>query len=95
MILHIFALRWKPEASDHQKKHALEAVHAFPEHIPGILALQAGTNLSQRGQGYETVGVLHFADQAGLQQYLVHPVHQAFVQQVEPWIEAIDLDLEI
>lgn len=95
MILHIFALRWKSEASAEQKQQALADVRAFQDQIPGIQALHAGTNLSPKSKGYETVGVLHFADDAALQSYLQHPVHQAFVERVGPWIEAVDLDLAI
>ena len=95
MVLHIFALRWKPEATQTQKIKALSDIQAFQAAIPGILELHVGPNLSSHSQGFETVGVLRFAGQAALETYLAHPVHQAFVRSVAPVIEAVDLDLHI
>ena len=94
MIMHIFGLRWKPEASPEQKERALATVRGFAASIPGVLDLTAGTNLSPHSQGYETVGVMRFADRKALQTYLEHPVHQEFVARVAPLAEAVDLDLE-
>lgn len=95
MIMHIFGLRWKPEASPEQKQQALSEIHGFPASIPGILELHAGTNLSPHSRGYQTVGILRFADRSALGSYLQHPVHQKFIDWVAPLIEAVDLDLEI
>lgn len=95
MLLHIFALRWKPGTGERKKDEALAAIRAFPSQIPGILALQAGVNVSERSQGFETIGVLHFADREGLAAYLAHPAHDAFVAFVADSIEAVDLDLEL
>lgn len=95
MLLHIFGLRWKPNTPDDRKAKALDDIHAFAHSIPGILALHAGPNLSRQSRGYETVGVLHFADRHALEAYLGHPVHQEFVASVRDHIEAVDLDLEI
>lgn len=95
MLLHIFGLRWKPDTTQRKKDDALSAIRAFPEKIPGILALHAGFNVSDRSQGYETIGVLNFENQEALQAYLVHPAHEAFVDSVAGFIEAVDLDLEV
>ena len=95
MVMHVFGLRWKPEATPEQKDRALAEVRGFRDSIPGIVDLAAGTNLSPHSQGYETVGIMRFADRASLQSYLEHPVHQEFVRWVGPLIEAVDLDLEI
>ncbi len=95
MIMHIFGLRWKPEASPEQKERALAKVRGFAASIPGVLELLAGTNLSPHSGGYETVGVMRFADKNALQTYLEHPVHQEFVAWVAPLVEAVDLDLDL
>lgn len=94
MIIHAFLFRWKPEVTADQKARVLAEILALKDHIPGILEAHAGTNFSQRSEGYEFGGVMKFADQAALHAYVHHPVHQELITWLMPLITPIELDFE-
>jgi hypothetical protein len=94
MFIHIFAMRWKPEATESDKSRAAKEIMAFRDTIPGLIEVNYGPNLSPRGQGYNVVGHMKFTDRAACAAYMVHPVHQALLAWLVPLIEAVELDLE-
>lgn len=94
MFIHIFGFRWKPEATEAEKSRAAAEILAFRHTIPGLLEAHYGDNFSPRGQGYETVGHMHFTDRAAYEAYAVHPLHQALLDWLLPLIDAVELDLE-
>jgi len=49
MFIHMFAFRWKPEASQAQKDRALADIHAFQGQIAGLIETALGMNQSPRG----------------------------------------------
>lgn len=94
MIVHNFAFRWKPEATEAQKTKAVETIRDLHTEIPGILATFVGTNFSPRSGGYEFGGSMHFADRQTLESYTAHPVHLKLLQWLVPLIDAIEVDFE-
>nr|WP_179490222.1 Dabb family protein [Granulicella arctica] len=94
MIVHTFAFRWKPEATQDQKDRALTEIRALQGQIPGLLETMAGVNISPRSQGYELGGVMKFADKAALDAYSDHPVHQKLLSWLMPLINPIEVDFE-
>jgi hypothetical protein len=92
-VFHIFAFQWKPEATDALKEKATMDIAAFQGKIPGLLETHVGPNLSPRGKGYTFGGVMRFKDQASLDAYVQHPMHQALLKWLVPLIDAIELDL--
>jgi hypothetical protein len=94
MYIHIFAFRWKPEVAPEQKQRALVEIGKLQGQVPGLLETHVGTNLSNRGQGYEFGGVMKFADKHSLESYGSHPVHQKLLTWLMPLIDPIEVDLE-
>ena len=92
MLIHMFAFRWKPEATEADKERAVAEARTFPGLIPGLLELHVGTNISSRGQGYETGGFMKFTDAEALAAYNVHPVHHALLAWLLPLVEPLEVD---
>jgi hypothetical protein len=94
MFIHIFGMRWKPEATAADKSRAANEILAFRHTIPGLVEINYGPNVSPRGQGYEFIGHMKFTDKAACDAYTVHPLHQALLAWLVPLIDAVELDLE-
>ncbi|WP_158750271.1 Dabb family protein [Acidobacterium sp. S8] len=62
--------------------------------IPGLIETYVGKNISPRGQGYTFGGVMKFTDQASLDAYGPHPLHQELLEWLVPLIDPIELDFE-
>jgi Stress responsive A/B Barrel Domain len=92
MYFHVFAFRWKPEATEALQQRATEAILAFQGNIEGLIDVHVGQNDSPRGQGYAFVGVMRFTDRAAMEAYNVHPLHLELLEWLVPLIEAVELD---
>lgn len=95
MYLHIFLFRWKPEVTGDRKQRAISEIRALQGQVPGLLETWVGNNTSSRGQGYETGGVMKFADQASWDGYWPHPAHQELVAWLMPLIDAVEVDFSV
>ena len=93
MIVHMFGLRWKPEATDEDRRRALAQIRAFQGEVPGLLETVIGDNVSARGQGYTTGAMMRFTDQAALDAYQVSALHGALLTWVVPLVDAIEIDV--
>lgn len=76
MITHIVLLQPEADVSAEEVQQALDHVRALQEHIPGIVDVQAGQNLSVNHQGYTYGFVMQFVDMEHLKAYAPHPAHQ-------------------
>ena len=94
MFIHIFGFRWKPEATDEDKARARREILTFKTSIPGLVSVNVGPNLSPRGQGYEFVGLMTFANRESADAYTTHPAHQALLKWLVPLIDAVELDFQ-
>jgi Stress responsive A/B Barrel Domain len=94
MFIHMFAFRWKPGVTDEQKQEVVTEIRKLQGQIPGLLETSVGLNVSPRGQGYELGGVMKFTDQAALDAYGPHPVHQRLLSWLIPLIEPIEVDFD-
>ena len=92
MFIHMFAFRLKPGVTEAQQVRMLREIGELKNHIPLVLESHVGKNVSPRGQGFVIGGVMKFADQAALESYNSHPVHQALLQWLVPLIDAIEVD---
>jgi len=92
-VFHVFAFQWKPDATEAKKDKAAKDIAAFQGKIPGLLETHVGPNISPRGKGYTFGGIMRFEDQAALDAYVKHPLHQALLAWLVPLIDAIELDL--
>jgi len=94
MFIHMFAFRWKPGVTDDQKQNIVTEIRKLQGQIPGLLETSVGLNVSPRGQGYELGGVMKFADQAALDAYGPHPIHQQLLSWLIPLIKPIEVDFD-
>ena len=95
MFIHMFAFRLKPDVTEAQQQRMLREIGALKNHIPLVLESYVGKNISPRGQGFIIGGVMKFADQAALESYNSHPVHQALLQWLVPLVDAIEVDFPV
>ena len=92
MFIHMFAFRLKPGVIGAQQDRMLREIGDLKNHIPLVLESYVGKNVSPRGQGFVIGGVKKFADQASLEAYNAHPVHQELLKWLLPLIDAIEVD---
>jgi hypothetical protein len=91
-MIHMFVFHWKAEATEEDKNRAVREISAFRGKIPGLLEVYVGKNVSPRGAGYETGGVMKFTDATTLQNYPTNPLHKALLTWLMPLIEPIEVD---
>jgi hypothetical protein len=92
MFIHMFAFKLKPGVSEAQEDRMIQEIGDLENRIPLVLETHVGRNLSPRGQGFAIGGVMKFADQAALEAYNVHPVHQDLLKWLLPLIEPMEVD---
>ena len=95
MLIHIFGFRWKETASVKDRNKALSEISAFRGKIDGLTELHVGDNVSSRSLGYETVGVMKFADLDAFEAYTTHPLHMGLLSWLLPLTEPVEFDLVI
>ncbi|MGC1870295.1 MAG: Dabb family protein [Acidobacteriaceae bacterium] len=95
MMIHVFLFQWKPQASEQDKQQAAERIRGLQGQIPGLIETSYNANTSPRSQGFTHGGVMKFRDQAALEAYFTHPVHQKLVDWLMPLLAvAAELDYE-
>jgi len=92
MFIHMFAFRLKPDVTSAQKEKIVAEIKKLQGRIPGLLETAVGMNVSPRAQGYEIGGVMKFPDQAAMETYNAHPVHQELLGWLLPLIDPIEVD---
>jgi quinol monooxygenase YgiN len=88
---HVVLFKFKADAPA-EKITALEKAFAeLPEKIDAITGFEWGTNVSEEGhdKGFTHCFLVTFKDKAGLDAYLPHPAHKAFVEQLKPLMEDV------
>ena len=94
MFINIFGFKWKPEAAEADKYRASQDILAFRGHIPGLIDVHVGQNVSPRGQGYTFAGLMTFESKAAADAYTTHPQHLALLKWLKPLIDPVELDFE-
>ncbi len=91
MLRHIVLLRFRPDAQPEAIRHIEAAFAALPHRIEHIHGFEWGHNTSPEGlhKGFTHAFIVSFADDAGLDTYLPHPAHQAFVAQLKPLLDDV------
>jgi len=86
---HVVVFRYKDDATDQQIQRINEAFAALPDKIDSIRGFEWGTNVSPENlaDGFTHVYLVTFDDKAGLEEYLPHPAHKAFVKKLKPILD--------
>lgn len=92
MFEHLVVFKFNDKTTLAKQQELVDQLLALQEHIPGIVGLTAGINVTEetdRIQGY-TIGLrVTFEDQEALRAYGPHPAHQAFVASLDGWVEDV------
>jgi len=88
---HVVILKFKEEATKEQITKIETEFAALEEKIKTITGIEWGTNVSpeNHAQGYTHCFVVSFKDRAGLDVYLPHEAHEAFVKILLPVLDQV------
>ena len=78
---HIVCLKFKEDTTKEQITAIEKAFAALPSKIDSVTGFEWGTNVSpeNRAMGFTHAFIVTFKDKKGLEVYLPHEAHQAFV----------------
>ena len=91
MIRHILLIKFKASATDDKIQQLRELFEAMPTKVEGVTDVEWGLNNSPEGKNkdYTHTVMMTFADEAGRQNYLPHPEHDALKEVFRPLLEDI------
>ena len=86
---HVVCFKFKDDATGNQITAIEKAFAALPSKISSITDYEWGTNVSPENlaQGYTHCLIVSFKDKKGLEAYLPHKDHKAFVEQLLPILD--------
>jgi hypothetical protein len=85
VLKHVVMYKFKDNQKPEQVQEVIDTFAGLPAKIDKIIGFEHGPNVSQEGksEGFTHMFVVTFRDQAGLQEYLVHPAHLHYVSVVK------------
>ncbi|MCA1964007.1 MAG: Dabb family protein [Prosthecobacter sp.] len=88
---HVVLFKFKDSASAEQVQALEKAFAELAGKIDTVKGFEWGTNVSPEGlnDGFTHCFFVTFADKAGLETYLPHPEHQAFVAKLKPLLDKV------
>jgi quinol monooxygenase YgiN len=88
---HVVFFKFKDSASAEQVQNLEKAFAELAKKIATVKSFEWGTNVSPEGlnDGFTHCFLVTFADKEGLDIYLPHPEHQAFVAQLKPMLDKV------
>jgi len=91
MIRHILLIKFKPNAEQSEIDKLRILFEQMPVKVEGVVGVEWGLNDSpeNKNQGYTHSVLMTFADEAGRQNYLPHPEHDALKEVFRPLLEDI------
>lgn len=86
---HVVVFKFKASATDAQIKDIVDDFAKLQNGIDAIIGYEHGVNVSPEGldMGFTHVFLVTFKDKAGLDEYLPHPAHKAFVEKLLPLLD--------
>lgn len=85
VLRHLVLYKFKPDLSKEKIAEVVDAFRQLPGRIDAVKGFECGTNVSKEGksEGFTHAFLVTFADEAGRDEYLVHPAHLEYVQLVK------------
>ena len=80
MLRHVVMFKLKDGAPADTTKSLEAGLHALSQSIPDISSYRYGADLGLREDNFDFCVVAEFADADAFARYVVHPDHQAFIQ---------------
>jgi hypothetical protein len=79
MFRHVVLFRWKPEATDEQKRLVEAELRKLPAAVPSIRSYVLGADAGISGGNAEFAVTADFDDEAGWAAYRDDPTHRAVI----------------
>lgn len=91
LVQHIVCFKFLTNTSPDQVKLLEQSFFALQDKIPGVLKIDGGENNSPENlnKGLTHCFIITFVDQDARANYLPHPKHQEFVDQLKPILEDV------
>lgn len=88
---HVVFFKFKDSATPEQVQALEQAFAELAKKIDTVTGFEWGTNVSPEGlnDGFTHCFLVTFKDKAGLEVYLPHAAHQAFVAQLKPQLDKV------
>lgn len=88
-LRHVVIFQFRADATREQISKIEQEFALLPSIITTITGYEWGTNISteNKSKGFTHCFIVSFRDQAGLDTYLPHPAHLAFVDILKPALE--------
>jgi quinol monooxygenase YgiN len=88
---HVVFFKFKDSATPEQVQGIERAFAELAKKIDTVTGFEWGTNVSPEGlnDGFTHCFLVTFKDKAGLEVYLPHEAHQAFVAQLKPQLDKV------
>jgi len=88
---HVVLFKFKDDATPAKIAEIEKAFAALPKKIDTITDFEWGTNVSPEGLNQDLTHcfLVSFKDKAGLDVYLPHPAHKAFVELLKPSLDKV------
>jgi hypothetical protein len=80
MVEHIVLLKFKEQLTEEKQQEVVNRLKDMKGKIPGIVNLEAGIDFSGRSKGFSIGAIIRFEDEAALENYGPHEVHQDFIK---------------
>jgi len=80
MLTHIVLFRFE---NMEEAEEAGRRLRAMEGRIPALLGVEAGVDITRSQRSYELALITRHEDEAGLEAYQVHPVHQDVVAYIK------------
>lgn len=77
MLIHIVCWKYRPDVSDEVRNDHRSRLAALASLIPSVRKLDVGADVLSLERSFDTGLVGEFDDRGGLDEYDVHPEHQA------------------
>ncbi|NUM52087.1 MAG: Dabb family protein [Candidatus Hydrogenedentes bacterium] len=89
VLRHVVLFKFKAGTSDADIEKVRTAFHNLKNGIETVRSIESGKDISTEGlqQGFTHCFIVTFADAAGRDTYLTHPVHDEFVKLAGPYLD--------
>lgn len=89
MIKHVVFFKFKPEASDAERRSALDELRALPDKIDVIREFEVGEDVLHSPRSWDAALVATYDDLEALQKYQRHDDHVPVVMKLQAICDAI------
>jgi len=83
MLVHVVMFQFKEENKEANLAQVKTMLEALPAKIDELKSMEVGIDISRSARSFDLVLISMFEDQAGLNEYAVHPAHLEVVSVIK------------